>query len=66
METKESYTLAAEIAKRLKATSKAKDIAIICLTVALVAITVWLTSLNYVNDCNWREFAREITAETEE
>lgn len=36
-------SLAIDIASRLKATEKAKDLAIVCLSIVIVIITVWFT-----------------------
>lgn len=35
--------------------SKAKDIAIVALVIGLVAVTAILSTINYKNDCHWRD-----------
>lgn len=52
-------SLAMEIAGKLKAAERAKNIAIVTLGVAIVIITIWLTALNYRNDREWRELFSE-------
>ena len=47
--------LAMDIAKRLKAAEKAKDLAIVILGMAVIAISISLSVINYRNDCDWRE-----------
>ena len=47
--------LASEIIKGRERVSKAKDFAIWCLTVAIIAITIGLSIINYKNDVDWRE-----------
>lgn len=57
-EAKEQGTwdgLAMDIAKRLKAAEKAKDLAIVVLGAAVIAIAISLSVINYRNDCDWRE-----------
>lgn len=57
-EVKEHETwdsLAMDIAKRLKAAEKAKDLAIFVLGVAVITIAISLSVINYHNDCDWRE-----------
>lgn len=57
-EVKEQATwdgLAMDIAKRLKAAEKAKDLAIVVLGAAVIAIAISLSVINYRNDCDWRE-----------
>lgn len=51
----EWQSLAIEIAARLKAAEKAKNIAIVTLGTAIVIITIWLTHINLQNDREWRE-----------
>lgn len=48
-------SLAMDVAKRLKAAEKAKDLAIVVLGVAIIAVAVSLSVINYRNDCEWRE-----------
>lgn len=52
---KEWQSLAIEIAARLKAAEKAKNIAIVTLGAAIVIVTIWLTHINLQNDREWRE-----------
>lgn len=53
-ERPESNSLAMDVAGGIKRESKAKDLGIICLTIAIVAITVTLSAINYNNDRDWR------------
>ena len=48
-------SLALDIAGRLKAAEKAKNLAIVVLGVAVVAISISLSIINYKNDRDWRE-----------
>lgn len=48
--------LALEILGQEHRVSKAKDIGIIGLTVALIVIAIGLSVINYKNDADWREF----------
>lgn len=60
-ECKEETTwdsLAVDIAKALKGREKAKDIGLACMTVVsigLIALSIILGTINYKNDCRWRE-----------
>lgn len=47
--------LALDIAGRLKAAEKAKNLAIVVLGIAVVAISISLSIINYKNDRDWRE-----------
>ena len=47
--------LALEILKQEQTKSKAKDIGIISLTVAVVIIAIGMAIINYQNDKEWRE-----------
>lgn len=51
----EWQSLAIEIAARLKAAEKAKNVAIVTMGIAIVIITIWLTHINLQNDREWRE-----------
>lgn len=51
----EWQSLAIEIAARLRAAEKAKNIAIVTMGAAIVIITIWLTHINLQNDREWRE-----------
>lgn len=46
--------LAMEILKNEQKKHKAKDIGIICLTIAVIIITIGLSVINYRNDVDWR------------
>lgn len=48
-------SLAMDIAGKLKAAEKAKDLAIVVLGIAIIAVAVSLSVINYRNDCEWRE-----------
>lgn len=48
-----------EIAKRLKAAEKAKNIAIVVLGIAVIVISIGLSTINYKNDCDWRKLFSE-------
>ena len=48
-------SLALDIAGRLKAAEKAKNLAIVVLGVAVVVISISLSIINYKNDRDWRE-----------
>ena len=48
-------SLALDIAGRLKAAEKAKNLAIVVLGAAVVAISISLSIINYKNDRDWRE-----------
>lgn len=47
--------LAMEILKQEQRRSKAKDIGIISLTVAVIIIAIGMAVINYRNDCDWRK-----------
>lgn len=49
------HALASEILTRREEASKAKNFAIICLTVGIVVIGVGMAAINYMNDRDWRE-----------
>lgn len=49
------HTLASEILTRREEASKAKNFAIICLTVGIVVIGVGMAAINYMNDRDWRK-----------
>lgn len=53
---------ALEILKREQEKSKAKSlgvigmiISVVSLAIATAVITIWLTNINYKNDCDWRK-----------
>lgn len=47
--------LASEIIQGSERVSKAKDLAIVCLTIAVIGIASVMAIINYKNDCAWRE-----------
>lgn len=51
--------LALEILEQEHRVSKAKDLGVIGLTVAVIVIAIGLSIINYKNDCDWREFFSE-------
>lgn len=56
-EAKELTTehLAMEILKQEQEKSRAKNIGVISLTVAVIVIAIGLSVINYRNDCDWRK-----------
>lgn len=50
-----SEHLAMEMIKNERAKHKAKDIAVVCLTAAVIVIAIGLSIINYKNDVDWRE-----------
>lgn len=56
-EVKELTTehLAMEVLKQEQDKSKAKNVGVISLTVAVIVITLGMAIINYRNDCDWRE-----------
>lgn len=49
------HALASEILARREEVSKAKSLAIVCLTIGIVAIGVGMATINYMNDRDWRK-----------
>ena len=48
-------SLATEIIQGSARVSKAKDLAIRCLTIALILVSIGMSLINYQNDRDWRE-----------
>lgn len=55
-EVKELTTehLAMEVLKQEREKSKAKNIGVVSLTIAVIVITIGMAVINYRNDCDWR------------
>lgn len=47
--------IAMEILKHEQEKSKAKNIGVISLTIAVIIIAIGMAVINYKNDCDWRE-----------
>jgi len=47
--------IAMEILKHEQDKSKAKNVGVISLTVAVIVIAIGMAVINYRNDCDWRE-----------
>lgn len=47
--------LAMEILKHEQEKSKAKNIGVVSLAVALIVVSIGMALINYKNDCDWRE-----------
>lgn len=56
-EAKELTTehLAMEILKQEREKSRAKNVGVVSLTVAVIVIAIGMAVINYRNDCDWRE-----------
>lgn len=56
-EVKELTTehLAMEVLKQEREKSKAKNVGVVSLTVALIVIAIGMAIINYRNDCDWRQ-----------
>lgn len=46
---------AMEVLKQEQEKSKAKNISVIGLTIAVIVISIGLSAINYKNDCEWRK-----------
>lgn len=51
-----AHHLALEILEQEHRVSKAKDLGIVGLSVAVIVIAIGLSIINYQNDCDWRDF----------
>lgn len=47
--------LAMEVLKQEQRKSKAKNVGVISLAVAIIAIAIGMAFINYKNDCDWRK-----------
>lgn len=47
--------LASEIFNWQEKVSKAKNLAIVCMAISMVAIGIGMATINYLNDRDWRE-----------
>lgn len=56
---KENRALASEVLQSARRESKAKNIAIICMAIALIAIPAIMSITYYRNDERWRDFLSE-------
>lgn len=56
-EVKELTTehLAMEVLKQEREKSRAKNVGVVSLTVAVIVIAIGMAVINYQNDCDWRE-----------
>lgn len=51
--------LAMEVLKQEQRRSKAKNVGVISLTVAVIVIAIGMAVINYRNDCDWRKLFSE-------
>lgn len=60
-EVKEMTTehLAMEVLKQEREKSKAKNIGVVSLTIAVIIIAIGMAVINYRNDCDWRKLFSE-------